>query len=151
MGIDVTALKFLRHCRTFGPFNSTLTIGRQEIHAADLDVRRILRAPASYRHDKYSERLLTDYFGATSVESTDKSDYEGATRIHDMNQVMPPELRSRYDSIIDIGSLEHVFNIAQALDNCSHAVKVGGQVIHVLPSNNFCGHGFLQCSPELFF
>jgi hypothetical protein len=29
--------------------------------------------------------------------------------------------------------------------------KVGGQIIHILPANNFCGHGFWQISPELFF
>jgi hypothetical protein len=29
--------------------------------------------------------------------------------------------------------------------------KVGGQIIHALPANNFCGHGFWQFSPELFF
>jgi hypothetical protein len=35
--------------------------------------------------------------------------------------------------------------------NCSLACKPGGQVLHVLPANNFCGHGFFQFSPELFF
>jgi hypothetical protein len=27
----------------------------------------------------------------------------------------------------------------------------GGQILHLLPANNFCGHGFWQFSPELFF
>jgi len=30
-------------------------------------------------------------------------------------------------------------------------VQAGGQILHVLPANNFCGHGFWQFSPELFF
>ena len=38
-----------------------------------------------------------------------------------------------------------------ALKNCSLLLKPGGQIIHILPTNNFCGHGFYQFSPELFF
>jgi hypothetical protein len=30
-------------------------------------------------------------------------------------------------------------------------LKPGGQVIHMNPSNNFCGHGFYQFSPEFYF
>jgi hypothetical protein len=30
-------------------------------------------------------------------------------------------------------------------------LKPGGQILHILPANNYCGHGFWQFSPELFF
>ena len=33
----------------------------------------------------------------------------------------------------------------------SDLCKNGGTIIHSLPSNNNCGHGFWQFSPELFF
>jgi hypothetical protein len=32
-----------------------------------------------------------------------------------------------------------------------HAVKLGGQFVSFTMANNFCGHGFYQFSPELFF
>jgi hypothetical protein len=67
---------------------------------------------------------------------------------------MNEELESitkQYDTIIDIGTSEHVFNINQNLKNMSKLCKRGGKIIHCLPANNQCGHGFWQFSPELFF
>src|SRR5262249_33520465 len=47
--------------------------------------------------------------------------------------------------------LEHVYNVTQALKNVSSLANPGAQIIHVLPANGYCGHGFWQFSPELFF
>ena len=57
----------------------------------------------------------------------------------------------QYSTVIDAGTLEHIYNIPQAFMNCSSLCKPGGQILHILPANNFCGHGFWQFSPELFF
>jgi hypothetical protein len=63
----------------------------------------------------------------------------------------PLAVQNRYDTVIDGGCIEHIFNIPQALRNVSEICSAGGQILHVLPTNNFCGHGFWQVSPELFF
>jgi len=47
--------------------------------------------------------------------------------------------------------MEHVFNASQGLKNVTRLCAPGGQIIHSLPANNFCNHGFWQFSPELFF
>ena len=54
-----------------------------------------------------------------------------------------------YDTIIDGGSLEHIYNVPQALKNISELCSDGGQILHMLPANNECGHGFYQFSPGL--
>jgi len=96
--------------------------------------------------------LLRQEFGASTVVSIDYSDYEGANIIHDMNYPISQETYSKFDTVIDAGSLEHVYNAPQALKNCSLICnKSGGQIVHILPSNNYCSHGFWQFSPELFF
>ena len=97
----------------------------------------------------YCEPLLLEHFGAESVDSYDNSDYESATRICDMNQPLTPA--RQYDTIIDAGTLEHVYNVPQALRNISALARPGAQILHILPANGFCGHGFWQFSPELFF
>jgi hypothetical protein len=51
----------------------------------------------------------------------------------------------------DGGTLEHIFNIPQALKNCMEMVRVGGHFTQVNGTNNFMGHGFWQPSPELIF
>lgn len=54
-----------------------------------------------------------------------------------------------YDVVIDVGTLEHCFNIGQALMNMAKFVKKGGFIIHENPYN--CGnHGFYNLNPTLF-
>lgn len=151
MGIDVHGLNFLRYAKKNRCFGKTITVGRQELHLHDSYVRTSILVDADYKHEKYCEQLLTNYFGASSVDSIDNSSFENASIIHDMNHPLPSDLSQLYDTVFDGGCLEHIYNIPQALKNCSLLCKPGGQILHVLPANNFCGHGFWQFSPELFF
>jgi len=149
MGIDVHALNLLRFAAARKPFGRVATIGRQGLHVPPEKVRKLLNLSGEIDFGRYCEDLLKARFGAESVESFDNSDYEGATHIVDMN--LPLKEQYRYDTIIDGGSLEHVYNAPQALRNLSEMCGEGGQILHMLPANNFCGHGFWQFSPELFF
>lgn len=151
MGIDAHSLSFLRYVADRQALGRTVTIGRQEVHVRDDKARRLLGPDRPFRHHQWAEGLLTESFGASEVQSLDNSAYEAATLIHDMNRPLPEAMAGGFDTVIDSGSLEHVFNIPQALANVSALCRPGGQVLHVLPANNFCGHGFWQVSPELFF
>jgi hypothetical protein len=105
-------------------------------------------------YGEFCEKLLLTHFGSVKVDSYDYSDYQGATFTYDLNMPPPSNLTGPeylYDTIIDSGSLEHIFNIPQAFKNISNMCKIGGTILHALPANNFCGHGFWQMSPELFF
>ena len=88
---------------------------------------------------------MMECFGATSVDSYDNSDYESATHVWDMNRPLAPE--KKYDTVVDLGCLEHVYNVTQALTNVSSLADPGAQIVHVLPANGYCGHGFWQFSP----
>ena len=157
MGINTQTLNFLRYTKKYGNFKKTVTLGRQNIGYRMPELKRL--SPAEYQYlseynrkkETYVDNLLRDFFLASLVDSIDKSDYEGATIIFDMNNEIFPELKGKYDTVLDSGTLEHIFNIPQALDNTSSLCKPGGQIIHALPANNFSGHGFWQISPELFF
>ena len=151
MGIDFHTLNFLRHIAARQPFGETATIARQELHVNELVLGGVIPLKPGYRHEAYCEPLLTDYFGATRVDSIDNSGFENATFIHDMNVPLPADLHGRFDTVLDLGCIEHVYNAPQALWNASALLREGGQVVHVLPANNWCGHGFWQFSPELFF
>ena len=151
MGIDIHGLNFLRYSTKGRSLEKTITIGRQGLHINDGALRKYLGLSPDYEIEKYCEQILCGYFGASSVDSIDYSDYEHASIIHDMNQPVPSPVHRKYDTVIDGGCLEHIYNVTQALKNCSLLCKQGGQIIHILPANNFCGHGFWQFSPELFF
>ncbi len=126
------------------------TIGRQELGLTKEEVRRLIDVGPDYEDAKYCDSLLLEHFGATCVDSWDYSDYEGANHIADMNKPLGENF-PRYDTVVDSGSLEHVYNTPQALLNVSELCCEGGQILHLVPANNYCGHGFWQFSPELFF
>jgi hypothetical protein len=149
LGIDYHALRFLQHAFRKQRFGAVATIGRQGLHVPPWRVQRAMGLAEMVDFGDYCEPLLLEHFGAESVDSYDNSDYEAATCIWDMNQPIVPT--RQYDTIIDAGTLEHVYNVPQALSNVSALARPGAQIIHVLPANGFCGHGFWQFSPELFF
>jgi len=148
MGLDIQNIKLLNHCHQYGDFKDTLTIGRQGIYVNEKQLRYLLDDPECILED-YCENIFIKNYGSTEVDSIDYSDYEKCTIIHDMNTPIPNNIQ-KYDTIFDGGSLEHIFNVNQALKNVSSLCKPGGQIIHSLPANNQCGHGFWQFSPELF-
>lgn len=146
MGIDISVLKHLKYCKSYGEYNSTVTLGRQEIHT---QTSSILDGKI---YGGFCEDMLIDYFGATKVDSIDNSSFENATIIHDMNQIIKNNSDiGKYDTVLDLGTLEHIYNINNSFLNVSKLCNVGGQIIHVLPGDCQCGHGFWQFSPELFF
>jgi hypothetical protein len=141
-------------------FDRTLTIGRLNVylHPAEL---ASLRAELSngrvsadalkdYRMGDYADAFLRDCLGA-SVTVLDASDYEGASRVHDLNRPLPADLNEQFDVVIEAGTLEHVFNFPVAMASLMSALKVGGTMFLTMPANNMCGHGFYQFSPEVMY
>lgn len=139
MGIDFHTVNFLNHIslkqKSFG---RTLTLGRQNL------------CVSGAMPGVYCESFLINNYNATSVDSLDISDFEGATIILDLNKRVPKNYFAAFDTIIDAGTLEHIFNIKQAFENIVSMLKNGGQVIHISPTNGFSGHGFYQFSLDLF-
>lgn len=139
MGLGKNAVRALRYAQKQGvDFSAVATIGRLLVHAPNEE---------SY----FAESLFETTFGASTVHSFDVSDYEGASHIHDFNLDIPDSLEGSYSVVVDGGALEHVFNFPTAIKNCMRMLRVGGHYIGISPTNNFCGHGFYQLSPELYF
>jgi|WetSurMetagenome_2_1015567.scaffolds.fasta_scaffold14675_5 hypothetical protein len=163
MGLNKNATRFLLYCRTLDvDFTRTALVGRQRLKLSKRDLKGIFES-FGYKVDaqqidlvfnqnnkRYAERLLT-CLGAKEVHSFDKSGYEGATHLHDMNLELPDSLTNQYSTVLDSGSLEHIFNFPVAIKNCMEMVKVGGHYLSITPANNWFGHGFYQFSPELYF
>lgn len=166
MGLSRAAIRFLarRHLRR--PLGrQVLTLGRQAVYATIDQAASILRqeglqvrvpddpepglAAAEYP-GAISDKDLLRLFGATEVEALDVSDFEQAERIWDLNQPIPRKWEGAFDTVIDAGTLEHIFDIRTAFGNVTRLLRVGGQAIHLSPTNNYVNHGFYQLSPTLF-
>lgn len=73
----------------------------------------------------------------------------GGELIHDLNQPVPDRLHRRYALVIDPGTLEHCFNIAQAAKNVAEMVAPGGCAFHGNPMNLY-NHGFYNLNPTWY-
>lgn len=159
MGLDTNSLNLLGFAENQGvDFRKTLSVGRAAISMRDEDVASFLMATGRQdlvasvprlTQSKYYEDILAVVFGAQEQAAIDASHYEGASIIHDMNQRL--ESPQRFSAILDFGCLEHVFNFPVAIHNLIRLCEADGHILHYLPANNCCGHGFYQFSPELFF
>lgn len=150
MGISFHEYKFLEHIFAYNKFGNVLTLGKQEIILDSFEKIRLNLVNNSCINDQYIDRLLINNFNAKTVKSIDNSKFEGADIIADMNKPIK-NISEKFDTIIDFGTSEHIFNVTQNLKNISQLCKIGGTILHSLPANNNCGHGFWQFSPELFF
>ena len=162
MGVDAKAAQFLLAARALGvSFARTATIGRQHLFVSPSWLRRRLRAvdinlsaaevaELFAAADGFAEPFL-QLLGADDVVSVDASDYEGATRVVDLNGTLPATLEGAFSAVLDAGTLEHVFDFPAAVRNCMRMAAPNGHVLSVTPANNLAGHGFYQFSPELFY
>ena len=159
MGLDINAVQFLIAARKEGvEFGDVLMLGRQDLNVFPAKMRAEL-AKHGYPTEAFAEGAKDTGFaepvfkalGAKKVSSLDVSDFEGAEVVHDLNKPLPDQFKERFDLVYDGGTLEHVFNFPLALQNCMEMLRPGGRLIIHTGTNNWCGHGFYQFSPELFF
>jgi hypothetical protein len=165
MAIDSRIIKLLLWSKNLGAkFDRTATLGRQGLvcspkilgelfaefglaHSEEQVKKCFVHEPC---RDIYADEFIRS-LGATDYVSVDRSGFEGANFLHDLNDPFPEKMRNRFDFVLDGGTLEHVFNYPAALKHSLELVKVGGHFLTIPPANGHMGHGFYQCSPELFF
>lgn len=159
MGIDTASARFLCEAHREGvSFRRTLTLGRQNYYLCPKETKELVgefNLPPSVTLSHLNSGGWCEPFfaalGCEELQSLDASRYEGCTIEHDLNKPIPQTLRESYDCVIDVGTLEHVFNLPVALASCMDMVRVGGHLIICTMANNYFGHGFYQFSPELFY
>ncbi|HCN29422.1 MAG TPA: hypothetical protein DIT64_11860 [Verrucomicrobiales bacterium] len=158
MAVGLWETSLVIHARQSGMrLDDFLMLGRQSLALTPAMLEHLFTCYGTdlrgvdWNAKKWAEPLF-EKIGAVQVDSLDYSDYEGASYIHDMNQPWPDGKPPRqFDAVFDGGTLEHVFNLPQALLNAMSLVKPGGCLLSVSPVDGWLGHGFYQPQPELFF
>ncbi len=88
-----------------------------------------------------------------SLTVIDREQREGREKIVDLNEDWRCEAAApypcEYDLVIDPGTSEHCFNIAQAALNLAGCVKEGGVMSQALPMAMF-NHGYYNVNPVWF-
>ncbi len=167
MGLTPDTLTFLLAARRRGAaLDEVISLGRQGVFHIPPDVLEetfgefgealskqqaidLLTVDSRYEN-VFAEPILAR-MGAGEIRSVDVSDFESCTDIHDLNRPLPVELAGRFSAVLDLGTLEHVWNYPVAVHNAMRLARPGGHLLVASPTNNQSGHGLYQFSPELFF
>ena len=152
-------VKILQIIKANGVEGKTIAmLGKQELYIEQEKLFQMLtslnmigmESREKITHDIFDSIDLFKIIGFERVHVIDYSDYEGADIICDLNEPVQLEYYNRFDYIIDGGTLEHIFDIAQAMKNITHMLRVNGIVYHGVPSDGWVNHGFYSISPIFF-
>lgn len=102
--------------------------------------------PADFRYPGLKEALEARGMGPiTTVDIFD----ERADWQYDLNMPIPPERTEQYQTVIDIGCMEHLFDTATCFKNCISMVGVGGYYVLETPVYGCMAHGFHTFNPAM--
>jgi len=152
MGLDLKTAEFLlSEAERKVSFKRLLVLGRQSVAMTPFETTRVKELTGISLHPSGFADAFFRALGATDLSFLDRSEYEGAEVLLDLNQPLPPKYHARFDAVIDGGTLEHIFNFPAALKSCMEALALGGRLMCFTPTDGLMGHGFFQFSPELYF
>ena len=156
MGLTTASLVWLK------PYlkskSKVLTLGHQDIVAPQEFVEKEFGYRVSKLADngtwhgvKYALPDTSEFWAALGIECTavDIVRSRGTEIVCDLNYPCLPEFEQGFDVVIDGGTLEHCFNIAQGLQNATSWVKRGGVMFHVNPMT-MMNHGFYCLMPTWY-
>tara|TARA_Y100001970_G_scaffold266393_1_gene354981 strand:+ start:1201 stop:2073 length:873 start_codon:yes stop_codon:yes gene_type:complete len=160
MGLVYSRIKFLLDAKNAGvKFDNTVMVGRQKISLSKKESKKLTSTyklsnnidDSILKERFYADILMEDYFGVKQLRFIDYSNYEGADIVTDLNYPIEKKFYNKFDTLIDGGSIEHIYNFPTAIENYMKMIKLGGSIFIFTNANNHCGHGFYQFSPEIFF
>jgi SAM-dependent methyltransferase len=112
------------------------------------DSEAICKRHGISKRDIPDAESLFECLGAT-LDVFDIVQERGCEIVVDLNHPIPANACGQFDFVLDVGTLEHCFNVPQALINMAALAKVGGYVLHENPFN-WGNHGFWNLNPTLF-
>ncbi len=157
MGINCSNLVLLAEYARRHPLGSMLTYGRLFNTHSPSERRRIVsnqEIPGSVLEEHNTENLFA-HLGAKQVLSLDISNADGADILVDLMDdfasggIMQQHL-GNFDTVLDYGTSEHVFNFPQALVNAYNLLRPNGVYIFDLPVSGWISHAVYQFSPSYF-
>jgi hypothetical protein len=150
MGIAFSFLPFLDACQKMGAIQSPLlAIGSLTLHESDEAIRSQAEENRylSLEKERSVRALMRDRYGVADYVDCDLNGLADITI--DFGQPLDARFRGRFNSILNGGTLEHVFDVRQAMANVHDLIRVGGSMIHLAPVT-WMNHAFININPKMF-
>ena len=111
-------------------------------------LKEIVKAePATFRFDVVKV-FYELYFSPSEIQAID---FDGTPLAQPLDLNYPIDLGRQFDTVINHGTAEHVFNIAQVFRTIHEHTVPGGLMLHESPFTGWIDHGFYGMQPTLFF
>lgn len=145
MAITATSYQLLKQLRVKRG-SSLLEIGEANWYG-DLDPEE---AGLARQENLFSvaREFYDSWFAPSRIVSVDNGGTDTALR-RELNR--PLELGERFDVVINNGTAEHIFDIAQVFLSMHDHCEAGGWMIHDAPFHGWVDHGFYCLQPTLFY
>ncbi len=78
-------------------------------------------------------------------------DLGGDEQAHKLDLNQPVDLGSQFDVVSNLGTAEHVFNVAQLFKTIHEHTLPNGLMIHVMPFTGWIDHGFFNFHPTFYW
>jgi len=170
MGLGKQSLEIiLNECKYKKISGDLLCIGKQTVHLDRMHTLRLFNkynfstdminslfqnkkfdTITRHSHSTLFDNDLFSSFSDAKYHCLDRSTYEGATIIHDMNTPINKDLHNRFDFIFNGSCMDNVFNPVSFIINTSNMLKTGGRIVHIECATSAPG-AYLMFSPEWFF
>lgn len=149
MGVDFPQVRFLDHCARKGAFKDPmLSLGSLTIQEPEEIIIKYARdwGYARLESEKTGRAFFAERYGIQSYTDCDVNGL--ADEYIDLGLPLQAQFKNRYMTIFNGGTLEHVFDMRQAVENIHDALMVGGIIIHTTPTSWF-DHGFVNHNPVM--
>ena len=168
MGIGNSAIRLLMREGNRKEFSGKiLQLGKQLVVATEQSIEKLAeeenfklsepRCDIEYGKSQYpgvmaiSDEYLFQRLGFEVVDALDQNTFEGANVIHDLNHPFDKDFEKigTYDFIYDGGTIEHIFNIPNALKNVFDLLAMDGRIVHATAINAI-NHGYYNFATFFF-
>ena len=78
-------------------------------------------------------------------------DFHGTAEALKLDLNGPVDLGRRFDLVMNLGTIEHVFNVAEAVRTVHEHCRPGGLMLHGMPLSGWLEHGFYSFNSTFYF
>lgn len=142
-------LKGLRDDGTLPECKSILNICQPEWYG-DMDWRTVIESDRELSPLEVACAVYDSILGPASHVSIDMSGDSLAYKL-DLNCTIDLGAFRDYDVVVNHGTAEHIFNIAQVFRTMHDHCNPGGFMVHESPFTGWIDHGFYNINPTLFY
>lgn len=150
MGIDFELLEFYDTIEKNHKIEDpVLGLGSIQYHETYSSISKLTKSGKhpNFETERTVANLFLDRYG---VNNYIDCDVNGESALHiDLSKPIPKELTNQFNTVINAGTAEHIFDLRSCFRNIHDLTKKNGIMVHNAPVS-WINHGFINFNPLLF-